>query len=156
MLKLIGTAMLFTLAVALGAVAQTQTIEVQHPWARATPPGAKSAAVYLTIVNHGSTDDHLVSVVTLAAGKAELHETTNANGVMGMRPAGVVPIKAGASLVLKPGGYHIMLTELKQPLVEGENVPITLTFEKAGTVSATATVEKAGSMGPGDMPGMKM
>jgi len=156
MLKSIPLAAMLVLAMATAAMAQGAPIDVQHAWARATPPGAKSAAVYLTIVNHGSADDRLVSVTTPVAGKAELHETTMANGVMHMQPAGAVVIKPGTPLVLKPGGYHVMLTDLKQPLVQGQKVALSLVFEKAGKVDAVATVQKVGAMSPSDMPDMKM
>jgi len=156
MLKLIPLAAMLVLAMAAAAVAQVAPIDVQHAWARATPPGAKSAAVYMTIVNHGSADDRLISVTTPVAGKAELHETTMANGVMRMQPAGKVAIEPGTPLVLKPGSYHIMLTDLKQPLTEGQKVSLSLVFEKAGQIEATATVEKAGAMSPTDMKDMKM
>ena len=142
---------------AVTAAAQGTGVEVEHAWARATPPGAKTAALYLTLVNHGAAGDRLLSVMTPAAGKAEIHSTTTENGVMRMRPVeGGLPVASGKPTVLKPGGYHIMLTDLKAPLVAGQSVAVTLTFEKAGKVDATAVVEKAGSMGPQDMPGMKM
>lgn len=157
MLKSIPLAAMLVLAMAATALAQGPPVDVQHAWARATPPGAKSAAVYLTIVNHGSADDRLVSVTTPAAGKAELHETMSmSNGVMSMQPSADVAIKPGTPLVLKPGGYHIMLTDLKQPLAQGQKVSLSLVFEQAGRVDAVATVEKVGAMGPSDMPDMKM
>jgi copper(I)-binding protein len=141
---------------ATAALAQTSAIEVDQVWARATPPGAKTGAVYLTLVNKGDTEDRLVSVATPVAGKAELHTTINDNGIMRMRPIAAVAVKPGSSTKLQPSGMHIMLTELKAPLVAGQSFTLTLTFEKAGSREVTATVGKAGSMGMPGMPGMKM
>ena len=138
------------------ATAQAPTVKVEHAWARATPGGAKAAAVYMTLVNKGSADDRLVSVTTSVAGKAEVHSTTTETGVTRMRPVEALDVKAGTSTTLKPGGYHVMLTDLKAPLVAGQSFAVTLTFENAGKIDATATVQKAGAQAPGAMPGMKM
>jgi periplasmic copper chaperone A len=73
-----------------------------------------------------------------------------------MRPVEALEVKPGTPTVLKPGGYHIMLMDLKGPLVVGHSFSVTLTFEKAGKVEATAKVEKVGAMAPGSMPGMQM
>jgi len=147
---------LLAIASIVPAVAQAPTVEVDQAWARATPGGAKTAALYMTLVNKGSADDRLVSVSTPVAGKAEVHNTTTENGVMQMRPVEALEVKPGTPTVLKPGGYHIMLMDLKGPLVVGHSFSVTLTFEKAGKVAATAKVEKVGAMAPGSMPGMQM
>lgn len=156
MLRSIVVAGALILASLAGAAAQAPTVEADHVWARATPGGAKTAVVYMTLVNKGTADDRLVSVSTPAAGLAEVHTTITDNGVMRMRPAGPLEVKPGASVVLKPGGYHVMLMDLKGPLVAGQSFALTLTFEKAGKLDVTAVVQKAGAMGPGTMPGMKM
>jgi periplasmic copper chaperone A len=137
-------------------VAQTGSVEVQKAWARATPGGAKTAALYMTLVNKGPDEDRLVSISTPVAGKAELHSTTTENGVMHMGEVAALEVKAGTPTVLKPGGYHVMLMDLKAPLVAGQSFAVTLTFEKAGKIEATAKVEKVGAMAPGSMPGMQM
>jgi len=151
------------LATLTSALAQSSGVTADQVWARATPGGAKTAAVYMTLSNKGGGDDRLVAVTTPAAGAAEVHTMTTENGVMRMRPAGPLDVKAGGSVVLKPGGLHVMLMDLKAPLVAGQRFPLSLTFEKAGKIDVTATVEKAGAMGPGgsmpgmpNMPGMKM
>jgi len=138
------------------AVAQAPTVKVEQAWARATASSARAAALYMTLVNKGGADDRLVSVSTPVAGKAEVHSTTTENGVTRMRPVEALDVKAGTSTILKPGGYHVMLTDLKAPLVAGQSFAVTLTFENAGKIDATATVEKAGATAPGAMPGMKM
>jgi periplasmic copper chaperone A len=147
---------LFAIASIAPAMAQAPTIEVDQAWARATPGGAKTAALYMTLVNKSTADDRLVSVSTPVAGKADLHSTTTENGVMHMRPLAALDVKPGAPTVLKPGGYHVMLMDLKGPLVAGQTFPVTVIFEKAGKVEATAKVEKVGAMAPGSMPGMQM
>ena len=152
----------FLLAAALalvsftGAMAQAPTVGADHVWARATPAGAKTAVLYMTLVNKGTAADRLVAVSTPAAGEASLHETTVADGMTRMRPVAALDVKPGTPTVLKPGGYHVMLTELKEPLVAGQKFSVTLTFANAGKVDVTAVVEKIGAMKPDDMPGMKM
>ena len=121
----------------------------------------KAAAAYVTITNKGGAADQLVAASTPVAGKAQVHTTINANGVMQMRPVPALDVKPGATVTLKPGGFHIMLTDLKQPLKEGDSFPVTLTFSKAGQVTVTAIVAKAGAasmpgMGRGSMGGMPM
>ena len=131
-------------------------IEISHAWARATPASAANGAVYLTITNHGTADDRLTGASTAVASKAQMHITLNENGVMKMRPLAEVPIKAGGSAQFKPDGMHIMLLGLKHPLKAGDSFPLTLTFDKAGTVETMVKVEKTGAAPPGSMPGMKM
>jgi copper(I)-binding protein len=123
-------------------------LEIDHPWSRATPPGAQVAGGYFTIVNHGSQADRLVSVTSDISAKAEVHEMAVKDGVMTMRPVeGGVEIPAGGKLELKPGGYHLMLMGLKQPAKQGESFPATLTFEKAGSVTVEFQVEAMGAGG---------
>jgi hypothetical protein len=151
----------FTLCAALGPAALAQSnpgapIEITHAWARATAATAKTGAAYLTIANKGASDDRLVAAATPAAAKAELHVTSMDGAVMKMRPIAAVDIKAGAQAEFKPGGMHIMLVDLAAPLKVGQSFALTLTFEKAGRVETTVTVEKPGAMGDHAMPGMKM
>jgi periplasmic copper chaperone A len=153
----------FAVAFAVQALAQQSPISVTNAWARATPPGAKTGAAYVTVTNSGTAPDRLLSVSTPAAGVAQLHTTINDNGVMKMRPVAGLDLKPGASLTLKPGGYHLMLMELKQPLKEGDHFSLVLDFAKAGRVETEVKVEKAGAMGDmgnmgdmKDMPGMNM
>jgi periplasmic copper chaperone A len=127
-------------------------IAIEHAWARATP--GKIGGVFMTIVNKGSVDDRMIAAETPVAAKAELHRTIEEKGVMEMRPVPALEVKAGVSVELRPGSFHVMLFGLKEPLTEGRSFPLTLTFEKAGKVETTVSVEKAGAMG--DMPGMKM
>lgn len=134
-------------------------IHVDQAWARATPGGTKTGAVYLTLSNNGNAADKLIAASTPTAEKAQLHVTTVENGVMKMRPVPALDIAPGKPIVMDPmSGYHIMLTGLKAPLKEGDHVPLTLTFEHAGTQQVTASVAKVGAMHAGEksssMPGM--
>jgi copper(I)-binding protein len=136
------------LLTAAGAAAQTKSgIEVESAWARATPGSSKDTAAYLKIANKGSTPDRLVSVSSPIAGKADLHETRNENGIMRMRPVTDLNLAPGQTVELKPSAEHIMLTGLKQALKAGDSFPLTLKFEKAGDVPVTVKVERAGAMG---------
>ncbi|GLK86758.1 hypothetical protein GCM10017653_48280 [Ancylobacter defluvii] len=121
-----------------------------------TPPGAKVGGAYFSIENTGTTPDRLVSVAVAAdiAGRAEIHEMSVTDGVMKMQmlPDGIA-IPAGGTVALAPGGYHLMLQDLKQPLKEGASFKGTLTFEKAGTVAVEFKVE--GMAGPKGAAGMQ-
>ncbi len=142
-----------TLFLAAPALAQSQ-IQVTGAWARSTPPGAKSAAAYLTLVDTGQQPDRLMAASTPVAGSAEVHRTTNDNGVMKMRPAGPLDVKPGTPVVLSPGGLHVMMTDLKQPLTDGQDFPLTLTFEKAGQVQVSVHVQRTPPAGAGHMDPM--
>ncbi len=140
------------LAVAAGllwvsvAAAQGGPIELREAWARASPGGAQNGAAYLTIV--APAGDRLVAVATPAAAKAELHTMAMENGVMKMRPLAALDLPAGQAVTLKPGGVHIMLLDLQQPLREGATLPLTLTFDKAGPREVIAAIAKPGAAGP--------
>jgi periplasmic copper chaperone A len=110
-------------------------IVVETPWSRATPGGAKVASGYMRIVNRGPEPDRLIGGTTSVAGRFELHESSNVDGVARMTPlANGLVIRPGESVELKPGGMHAMLSDLKRPLKEGDVISGTLVFEKAGTV----------------------
>ena len=122
-------------------------------WARATAKLAKNGAAYLTITNQGSELDLLVAVTSPVAKRAELHTVINEDGVMKMRPLKAVEIHPGEPAVLAPGGIHIMLMGLTHPLEKGSSFPLTLTFEKSGTLEIQVPVYGPGAMGhDGDMP----
>lgn len=135
------------LAVASAALAQPAQLEINNAWARATPGKSENGAAYLTI--QSPTADRLVSASSPVAKKAELHTMSMQGMVMKMRPIAELDIPAGQPVALKPGGEHIMLMGLSQPLHEGQSFPLTLDFEKAGPRTVTVTVEKAGAKGPG-------
>jgi periplasmic copper chaperone A len=116
-------------------------LRVGHPYARATPPGARAGAAFFTVENRGAQDDRLVAVASPVAAAAELHTMAMDGTVMRMRALREIDIPAGAKVALKPGGFHVMLLDLKQPLAAGEKIPMTLTFERAGSINVTVNVE---------------
>jgi copper(I)-binding protein len=134
------------------------SLKISAPWARATPKGAGVGGGYLTITNTGTAPDRLLGGSTEVASRFEIHEMSMDNGVMKMRPVtGGVEIKPGQTVELKPGGYHVMLTGLKQQLEQGQHFKATLEFAKAGKVAVDFTIEGVGAQHPGSaMPGMKM
>ena len=142
------------LLMAGAAAAQTGQIEVKDAWARATPGQAENGAAYLTIVTPAA--DKLVAISTPAAKKTGLHTMTTEGGVMKMRPLDGLDVPANQPVTLKPGGIHIMLQGLNEPLHAGKSFPLTLTFEKAGERQIEVAVEKAGAMGPEGHAGMQM
>ena len=139
------------LLLSAGVAAQTGGVEIKDVWARATPGGAATAAVYLTIVS--AKPDRLIGISTSAAQQAEFHSMTMDGGVMKMRQVDAIDLPAGQAVTLKPGGFHIMLTGLAKPLKEGESFPLTLSLEHSGQREVTVTVQKIGAMGPQAAPG---
>ncbi len=132
-----AVAMLFS-AQAFAHEYEIGDLMIDHPVVRATPPGAKVAGGYLLIVNSGKSDDRLLGGTADFAGKTEVHEMKMENDVMKMQalPDGL-PVPAGETVSLKPGGYHVMFMDLKQQLKIGEKHKVMLTFEKAGKVEVT-------------------
>jgi periplasmic copper chaperone A len=135
------------LLIAGGAMGQTGQLEVKTPWARATPGHTENGAAYLTIVS--PTADRLIAASSPVAKKVELHTMSMQGDVMRMRPLAAIDIPAGQTVTLNPGGMHIMLLGLTQPLREGQSFPLRLSFDRAGPHQVTVAIEKAGAMGPG-------
>jgi periplasmic copper chaperone A len=127
---------------------------ITQAWSRATPAGAKVGGGYLSIENKGPTPDRLIGGSADIAGKVQIHEMAMNNGVMTMRPLdkGLV-IEPGKTAKLAPGGYHLMLFDLKSPLKQGDKVPLMLEFEKAGKVSLLLDVQGVGAQGPANSEG---
>ncbi len=145
---------LFSAATAQAAEVKAGDLVIDQAWSRATPGGAKVAGGYLTITNKGAAADRLVSATADVSPMVEIHEMSMDGGVMKMRMLDKgLPIEPGKTVKLAPGGYHIMFQELKAPLKEGEKVPVTLQFEKAGSVQVTFDVEGVGAKAPGDTGG---
>ena len=121
-------------------------LEIGHPWARATPPTAPTGGGFLTITNKGTAADRLVSASSPAAASVQVHEMKMEGNVMRMRElANGLEIAPGATVTLAPGGLHMMMMGLKAPLKQGEKVPLTLVFEKAGTIDVEIAVEAMGA-----------
>jgi len=139
------------------AFADESPIHVADAKARPTAPGG-TGVVYMLVMNHGAADDDLTGLSTPIADKAEMHRTTDMNGMSHMEAVADLPVKANGAVDFGPGGLHVMLMGLKQPLKIGDSFPLTLTFAKAGQVTVTVSVQqiKAKSKPMDEMPGMKM
>jgi periplasmic copper chaperone A len=132
--------------VALAGDYKVGALEIDNPWSRAVPNGAKVAAGYMIIKNTGTEPDRLVSGSTPVAGRFEVHEMSMDKGVMKMRPLpSGLEIKPGATVELKPGSLHIMMMDLKRPIQRGKPFKASLMFEKAGEVDVDFTVEAMGA-----------
>jgi copper(I)-binding protein len=126
------------------------SIHISQPWSRATPKGASSGAGYMTITNKGSEPDRVTCVSSDASAECQIHTMTLDNGVMKMRPVeGGLEILPGQTLTLKPGGFHMMLVDLKHPLEPGQSIKATLKFEHAGTVDVEYPIAAIGAPAPG-------
>jgi copper(I)-binding protein len=124
------------MAAATGTEVSAGDLTISGGFTRATLPGAPVAGGFVTITNSGTQDDRLVAVTTSIAKEAQIHEMALENDIMKMRPleAGLV-IPAGETVILAPGGYHLMFMGLAGPIAEGDAVAVTLTFERAGDVA---------------------
>ena len=138
---------LFLLVAGVSTVVQAQ-IRIEKPWTRASAPGAQVAGGYMLIRNDGAAGDRLVQASSPAAARVELHVHISKDGVMQMREVKGYDVPAKGAFALKPGGAHLMFIDLKRPLKEGDKVPVTLRFEKAGEVSAQFEVGAMGSTSP--------
>lgn len=134
---------------------KTGDLVVVSPWTRATPGGAKIAGGYLKVTNNGTSADRLTGATTVSADRVEIHEMSMTDGVMKMRLlADGLTIKPGETVELKPGGFHMMFMDIKQPLKQGETLKATLTFEKAGKLDVSFNVNAIGA-GAGAAPAHK-
>jgi copper(I)-binding protein len=143
---LAATLLALTTTAALAHDYTVGSLKIDHPWSRATPKGASVAGGYLKITNTGTTPDRLTGGTTEAAKKFEIHEMSMDGGVMKMRelPNGV-EIPPGATVELKPGSFHVMMTGITKPFVKGDRVKASLSFEKAGKVDVEFAVDAAGA-----------
>jgi copper(I)-binding protein len=125
------------------------SVAIGNPWARATPKGASVAAAYMTLTNNGTSADRLISGTVTVAGRFEVHTMEMVDGVAKMRPVeGGLVLKPGETVKLEPGGMHVMLVGLKQPLQQGTTMKGTLVFEHAGTVEIEYAVQPIGQGAP--------
>ncbi len=115
-------------------------VAIHDAWANATIGNSPNSAAYMTIEVAGDRADRLIEASSPLAAKVQLHNHIMEGGVAKMRPVDAVEVSPGAPIVLQPGGLHIMLIGLKQPLVEGAQLPLTLTFETAGKVELEVPV----------------
>lgn len=139
MIKVLAVIML-SLGFVNFSYAQAQ-IEITEGWVRGTPPGTTITAMYMNVENKGDQDDALIGVSSNISKSAEIHQTSvDDKGVAKMEMVESVSIPAGGSVHFKPGGMHIMLIDLKEPLKSGDEVEIELVFEKAGKIKVQAEV----------------
>jgi len=149
-----------------GGAAEPAKVMVTDAWARASGGLTQSAAVYLNLANRGPNDDRLVSARTPVAKATAIHmEGMGANNVMHMQSVDGIDVPAGRSVMVAPGGYHIMLMQLDHALKEGERFPLTLRFAKSGETTVEVAVRPIGATGMtggapmpdhGAMPGRSM
>lgn len=132
------------------SVADTRAgdIAIGQPWARATAGQTPTGGAYVNLRNTGASADRLIGATTPAARRAELHIHQMDGTVMRMRAVDAIELPPGANVSMGPGGLHIMLLELKSPLKEGERLPLTLRFEKAGDIAVEARILGVGANGP--------
>ncbi|KOO07529.1 copper chaperone PCu(A)C [Vibrio hepatarius] len=140
---------LLLMGLVLSPFAQAATdVSVQHAYARATPPNAPTSAVFAEFENKGDAERVIVAASTSAAGKVELHDVIKEGDVMKMRQVEQIILPAQSTTVLKPGSLHIMLFQLAEPLVEGNQIDVKVTFANGDTQSFKAPIKKV-------MSGMK-
>ncbi|NLR72068.1 copper chaperone PCu(A)C [Novosphingobium sp. ERN07] len=148
-------------ALALGAVVtlmasaaaahgyRSGVLSIQHPWSRETAVGQAVGGGFLTIANSGTRDDRLLSGTSPVAAEVQLHTMTMDGGVMRMRQVtDGIAVPAKGSVELKSGGYHLMFMGLRRQLRQGERIPVTLRFQRAGNVTVQFAVQPVGSTGP--------
>lgn len=150
MKNLILTAALALIA-SMANACETVTVgnlSVQHAWSRATIGAGRPGVFYVEITNTGETDDALVGIATPAAETPMLHEAVVTDGTASMPHAMSIPVLAGQTVQLAPGGYHGMLMGLATALKEGDSFPMTLTFQTAGEVTVNVEVLSLRAKGP--------
>ncbi|GAA3534073.1 copper chaperone PCu(A)C [Zobellella aerophila] len=141
--SLLASVILLTTAAAQAHEYQAGALQIDHPWSRAVPPMAKVAGAFLSINNQGGEEDVLLGARTPLAEKVEIHQSMLEGDMMQMRQVSALPIPAHGEVVLKPGGYHLMLINLSSQPGEGDRFPLILQFEKAGEVEVEIAVEAA-------------
>lgn len=128
-------------------------LAVEGAWARVSPMVERAGAAYMVIRSGQATDDALVAATSPAAAVVEMHLTeADAQGMMTMHPVPEIPVPAGGSVELAPGGYHLMLIDLVAPLVDGSDVELVLTFRSGAMLTVHARVGAGAPMGSPGMP----
>ena len=125
------------------------SLRLDHPWATATPQGAKVGAGYIKIINDGAQADRLIAVTSPAARKVTIHSSVMEGDVVKMRALNKgLEIKPGESVEMKPNGTHVMFENLRAPLLEAGRMQATLIFERAGSIDVDFTIEPMGTKAP--------
>jgi len=133
----------------IAATVRVGNLAISGAWSRESASGQSVGGAFMTIANVGPSDDRLLGGSSPVAAQVQLHTMSMEGGVMRMRQVqGGLAIPARGNLELKPGGFHIMLIGLKHPLRQGEAVPLTLRFQRAGRVTVRVIVQSVAAMGP--------
>jgi len=141
--------LIFAALLMLSTSGWAATVEVKDAYVRLMPPSQKVTGAFMTLVNNTDSARSAVSAKSSVSKVSELHTHINNNGVMQMRQVEKIEVPAGGSTELKPGGYHVMLINLTQPLELGQMVDITLNFDDGSSAEFQAEVKSV-------MAGMKM
>lgn len=136
-LSLLVASLMFSASVLAGAA---DNVSVQDPYVRLAPPNAPATGAFMVIKNNGDKDVKVVKAENPVSKVTELHTHINDGGVMRMRPVPSIEVKAKGEAVLKPGGLHVMMIDIKAPMKEGDVVPITLSFDDGSTKQVDAKV----------------
>ena len=130
-------------AAGAGAGGAAGALSIEGAWARASIGGSKVSAVYLVVANRGDAADRLLGAEAGRAAHATIHRSVVEDGIMKMRRVGAIEIPPGESVRLDPGGLHVMLTGVAPPLENGERIPVTLVFERAGRLVLSVPVRRS-------------
>jgi len=136
-LSLLASSLMFSAGVLAGAA---DNVSIQDPYVRLAPPNAPATGAFMVIKNNGDKDVKVLKADNPVSKFTELHTHLNEGGVMKMRPVPSIEVKAKGEAVLKPGGLHVMMIDLKAPMKEGDVVPITLSFDDGSTKQVDAKV----------------
>ena len=141
-------AMVLGLVVSFASAALAADLVIDQPWARATIGQTPNGVAYLTVTNNSSVGDRLVAVHTPVAKHASLHTSIMTDGMMRMEAVSGVDLAVGETVRFIPGGLHVMMMGLYQPLREGASIVLTLTFAQAGKIEVLVPVLALASMEP--------
>jgi len=144
------------LSVCAHAQDASKELSVSDAWVQAMPPAQTTSAAYMTITNNSQAGAVLVAASSDIAGAVEIHRMSDTDGMMKMAMADSVAVPAQDKLILKPGGFHIMLINLKKALNKGDIVPITLHFQDGSSIIVKAEVKGQEADDSSSMPGMQM
>lgn len=148
MTRIATAALAAGLMIGTAASALASDITATDAWARARIPDARAGGAYVTLTNTGAAPDALIAAASPVADVVEIHTHRHVDGVMRMEQVEEIPLPAGETVTLQPGGLHIMLIGLREPLAEGKHFPVTLTFRTAPAVTVDVTVMGIASQGP--------
>lgn len=131
---------------------KTGTLKIEHPWVRVTIPDRPGGG-YMKVYNMGDQADKILSATSAMAERVELHTVTMKDGIMRMRRVEHVEVPAKGHVEFKPGGFHLMIFGILPALKEGDKLPLSLVFEKAGSINLEAEIKSAGKMKMDMKPG---